>query len=758
LRLNNGTARLAASIMVLAACGATGPDEDPNAVDRVEVQPAQHTLHLGVDNQVQLNATASNRAGATLAGKAVSWRSSAAGVATVSSSGVVTAVGLGSAMVSAAVDGVEGSASIVVEPPPVATVTLSLGAAVMVTGGSSASTTVVRDAAGNELTDRPVTFTSSSEAVASVSPQGLVTAVSTGTSTITASSEGRTSAAPVCVLGTAPNLILDNVLLAQVSQREAGDIPLVSGGLPAEVRVHATSDVALPAGCQPPRLRLIAYDGAAEVLREEKNVVGQLPLVVNVSLPAARFILPASVITPTLRLHVEIDPHDVVPESNAADNAWPATGPAAQVQVMDVPPLEVRFVPVFLANGGSLGQVTENDMTEYLYATRQLYPVSMIDHDIGETMATNAAYGSGEIGPFAQMLGELDLKRVAEGTRRYYMGAVRPPPGVTFTQFGGIGYVPGNQASFGPNTRTAIVVGVGWFARQRQTTELVAHELGHNHGRRHAPCGGAANPDAAYPHAGATIGVPGTDMYTWSVDGGAPPQLGAFSTFDIMSYCTPAWISDYNYQALLAARIAAGPVAATATETGRGATCECLIVWGSIHADSITINPAFVTRTRAQLPSKSGSYVVEGVRENGGTAFSYAFEPAEIDHAPGVRHFTFAIPLAEADRASLELLRVRGRGRTGTLDRGRAALLNAEVMRLSAGRTTLQRSAGATFTELSWPAQSFRSALLRNPRTGAVIGVSTGGSLALSADIDEVEAVLSDGVRSQTVRVRRVQR
>jgi hypothetical protein len=131
-------------------------------------------------------------------------------------------------------------------------------------------------------------------------------------------------------------------------------------------------------------------------------------------------------------------------------------------------------------------------------------------------------------------------------------------------------------------------------------------------------------------------------MYTWSLNGGTPPALGASTSFDVMSYCVPAWISDYNYEALLSARLAAGPPVAAIADAG--AECECLLVWGTVEGDEITINPAFVVRTRSQ-PAAGGSFLVEGVREDGRVAFAQAFEPSEIDHAPGVRHFAMAIPL-----------------------------------------------------------------------------------------------------------------
>ena len=56
-----------------------------------------------------------------------------------------------------------------------------------------------RDAQGQALQDRPVTFQSDNPAVASVSVTGLVTAVAVGTTTIRATSEGRTGTSAITV-------------------------------------------------------------------------------------------------------------------------------------------------------------------------------------------------------------------------------------------------------------------------------------------------------------------------------------------------------------------------------------------------------------------------------------------------------------------------------------------------------------------------------------------------------------------------------
>jgi hypothetical protein len=74
----------------------------------------------------------------------------------------------------------------------------------------------------------------------------------------------------------------------------------------------------------------------------------------------------------------------------------------------------------------------------------------------------------------------------------------------------------------------------------------MCHELGHAHGRFHAPCN-VQDPDARYPYPGANIGV-------WGYDNRSSTFLPPTSK-DMMSYCPEprwsAWISDYTYQAIL---------------------------------------------------------------------------------------------------------------------------------------------------------------------------------------------------------------
>ena len=71
----------------------------------------------------------------------------------------------------------------------------------------------------------------------------------------------------------------------------------------------------------------------------------------------------------------------------------------------------------------------------------------------------------------------------------------------------------------------------------------LGHEIGHAHGRRHAPCGRPGGPDPAYPYVNAQLGAIGYHLVT----GELIPEQGHR---DVMSYCPPYWVSDHTFTAL----------------------------------------------------------------------------------------------------------------------------------------------------------------------------------------------------------------
>src|SRR2546426_191731 len=161
----------------------------------VAVTPASATLPAG--QTMQLAATPKDANGNPLSGRAVGWSSSNTAVATVNAGGLVTSVAAGSAMITATSEGQSGTAAITVTAVPVASVAVTPAAASLQTGGTVQLTAIPKDANGNPLTGRSVAWTSSNGAAATVSAGGLVTAVATGSTTISATSEGQSGSASI---------------------------------------------------------------------------------------------------------------------------------------------------------------------------------------------------------------------------------------------------------------------------------------------------------------------------------------------------------------------------------------------------------------------------------------------------------------------------------------------------------------------------------------------------------------------------------
>jgi uncharacterized protein YjdB len=134
-----------------------------------------------------------------LTGRTITWSTSNVNVATVSSTGLVTAVNPGTVTITATSEGKSGTATITVQPPPVATVTVTPATASVIAGNTRQLTATTRDANGNVLTGRTITWSTSNANVATVSATGNVTAVNPGTVTITATSEGKSGTATITI-------------------------------------------------------------------------------------------------------------------------------------------------------------------------------------------------------------------------------------------------------------------------------------------------------------------------------------------------------------------------------------------------------------------------------------------------------------------------------------------------------------------------------------------------------------------------------
>src|SRR5213593_1473175 len=183
-------------------------------VASVTVSPTAPNLYGG--GTVQLTATPKDAAGSVLSGRVITWASSNPAIATVSATGLVTGVAVGAATITATSEGQSGTAAVTVSTVPVASVTVSPATANVFVGATTQLSATPKDAAGNALSGRVISWASSNGAIASVSATGRVTGVAAGAATITATSEGQSGMASVTVANvpvasvtvspTAPNL------------------------------------------------------------------------------------------------------------------------------------------------------------------------------------------------------------------------------------------------------------------------------------------------------------------------------------------------------------------------------------------------------------------------------------------------------------------------------------------------------------------------------------------------------------------------
>ena len=162
--------------------------------------PGSSTLQVNATRQLNVALTSAN--GQSIGGRLVTYSSSNALVASVNASGVVVGVAPGRATITgeSQLDQVSGTATVDVVPVLVGSISIiPPGSQTAFQGLTLQLAAVVKDASGNILNGRTVSWTSSNTSIASVTSTGLVTGVALGNAQITAESEGVTTATTVTV-------------------------------------------------------------------------------------------------------------------------------------------------------------------------------------------------------------------------------------------------------------------------------------------------------------------------------------------------------------------------------------------------------------------------------------------------------------------------------------------------------------------------------------------------------------------------------
>lgn len=517
------------------------------------------------------------------------------------------------------------------------------------------------------------------------------------------------------------NLTIDNLYITQAVQNLNGDVPLVAGrdGL---LRVFVRANA--PNSAQPV-VRVRLYDGV--------NLVSTLLLDAPLSEVATSVVdatytsawsaaIPGSLIKPGLAIFAEVDPSNAVPEIGELDNAWPQLGATTPIVVKNVPPFSVRLVPVAQGNG-LVANVSSQNAAAFLNDIRRMYPIGSIDVDVRApyTSSAGVVQSNDNNGAWNALLNEISALRAIDGSSRYYYGIVK----TTYSSgVAGIGYL-------------GVPAAIGWDFLP-SGADVMAHELGHNWGRMHAPCGGAAFPDPAFPYPSGNIGVSGFDLTT--------ATFKTSTIADVMGYCVPTWVSDFNYKGIMSYR------ETSPFETGAQnmTAAPGLLIWGRITRDSLILEPAFEVTAPASLPSTTGPYRIEAAAEDGTQVLALNFAGSSVDHgAPQDRQFAFVVPRTAFRGRALGSLRLSAPGRFAELRS--STLSRQELAQQGNGSLRVRRLAGDAM--LTWSSASVRGALVRDAQTGEVLAIARRPSAKVATTGRDVDIVVSDGVRSTTHRL-----
>ncbi len=195
---------LLAVLTLLAGAGCGGGDEpsrpsDPARVTAITITNGGSPALSALGDTVRLTATPRTASGSAVAGAEVTWSSSHPDIATITPAGLVTAIGNGTAVMTAATGSVTATASIAVQQA-VASVEVAPDAwSPTALQSTQQFTAVARDANENPIVGAALVWQVDDDSTITVTPAGLATAHRVGAASLHAVAGGQTGTAQIHV-------------------------------------------------------------------------------------------------------------------------------------------------------------------------------------------------------------------------------------------------------------------------------------------------------------------------------------------------------------------------------------------------------------------------------------------------------------------------------------------------------------------------------------------------------------------------------
>ncbi len=348
--------------------------------------------------------------------------------------------------------------------------------------------------------------------------------------------------------------------------------------------------------------------------------------------------LPAEWLSDNVQINLTVDPDNRIAESNESNNRVSRT-----LEFLNVPRLDLTIVPIqytHTPNGRTYPAPTRDTVSDWIM---RAYPINGMNVRLRTPIPFIGDLRDGN--EWERLLNLITTVKQSDGapSSRIYYGLIPIANGSDrwfSSGIAGIGWI-GLRAS----------VGLDLTSPADAAGQLAAHEIGHNLGRYHAPCGVSGDLRQPFPYTNGSIGpdVYGLDISRARIWSPVAPD----NTKDLMSYCRPQWVSDFTYQGLLNNQRIYG---ASVAQVGSG-----YLVRATLQEDGAAVlEPVYALDHVALDAPQTGEYTIELLDAAGSVLATYAAtaveaegpyyygeNPMHHDHDHTHRSITAIVPVQE---------------------------------------------------------------------------------------------------------------
>ncbi len=225
---------------------------------------------------------------------------------------------------------------------------------------------------------------------------------------------------------------------------------------------------------------------------------------------------------------------------SSAGTRYPASG-SEGLQAEDAHGV-FHLVLVPITVGGFTPDVGQSRVDAYVKRLGAILPITGVEISVRAAVSFGGSVSANGSGWDGALSGVYNLRQQDKAPKNtYYFGLLAPAStAANFCRQGCVAGLSGLPSANDDYQRGS--VGLGYFPDGSDigSGDTMAHELGHATGRPHTQCG-TGEGGSGFPYSGGAIG-------SWGYDRSAQRVRSPSTYKDVMGYCSPNWISDYNFE------------------------------------------------------------------------------------------------------------------------------------------------------------------------------------------------------------------